>query len=436
MRYLSLFSGVEAASVAWEPLGWTPLAFAEIDEFPSAVLAYRYPNVPNLGDVAKIDWSDFHERYGTVDVLVGGSPCQSFSIAGNREGLAEGAPSRLMFEYIRAVRELLQASGGGSPRYILWENVPGALSSERGNAFGQLLAELDECGYGLAWRVFDTQFARVRDGSADGFFGPLAQRRRRVFLVGVLGSPNAAEILFERTSLRWDNPSSREAREAFAGDPIERAARGGCAGFKWHQGAGAGNIGYEENQSPTLVADYHNPAVLAPTTEQPIAITTANTNANGSNVSEDGVSYTLDGANSNAVAFAQNTRNEVRLVGGDGGLVGTIAANPDFHKGQGGSLICMESAQSRAVVTEDSAPTLNASHEQPIVCMADDNAKAAIDEDICGSLKVGGGSDVHSFASNGNDFIGPICARDYKGVGNEYFNEGKVICQTNPRATC
>ena len=396
MRYLSLFSGVEAASVAWEPLGWTPLAFAEIDEFPSAVLAYRYPNVPNLGDVTKIDWSEFHERYGTVDVLVGGSPCQSFSIAGNREGLAEGAPSRLMFEYIRAVRELLQASGGGSPRYILWENVPGALSSERGNAFGQLLAELDECGYGLAWRVFDTQFTRVRDGSPDGFFGPLAQRRRRVFLVGVLGSPNAAEILFERTSLRWDNPSSREAREALAGDPVERAARGGCAGFKWHQGAGAGSLGWEENQSPTLVADYHNPAVLTPwdvqskrvfadngvspslnsgTGEgmniQPIVMTTANTNANGSNVSEDGVSYTLDRANSNAV-----------------------------------------------------------------VCMADDNAKSAIDEDLCGSLKVGGGSDVHSFASNGEDFIGPICARDYKGVGNEYVNEGKVVCQTNPRATC
>jgi len=216
MRYISLFSGIEAASVAWKPLGWEPVAFCEVDEFPSAVLAHRYPDVPNLGDITKVDWSEVHARYGAVDVLVGGSPCQSFSIAGNREGLAPGAPSHLMFEYIRAVRDLLQASGGQSPRYILWENVPGALSSERGNAFGQLLAELDELGYGLAWRVLDAQYVRVPDGSPDGFFGPVAQRRRRVFLVGVLGSPGAAEILFERTCLSGDHPKGVKAREALA----------------------------------------------------------------------------------------------------------------------------------------------------------------------------------------------------------------------------
>lgn len=153
MRYLSLFSGIEAASVAWEPLGWEPVAFAEVDEFPSAVLAHRFPTVPNLGDVTEIDWKEFYEQYGAVDVLVGGSPCQSFSIAGNREGLA--GESGLMFEYIRAVRNLVRASSGTCPRYILWENVPGALSSERGNAFGQLLSELDGIGYGLAWRVLD-----------------------------------------------------------------------------------------------------------------------------------------------------------------------------------------------------------------------------------------------------------------------------------------
>ena len=112
MRYVSLFSGVEAASVAWSRLGWEPLAFAEVDEFPSAVLACRFPDVPNLGDVCKIDWKEFHERYGAVDVLVGGSPCQSFSIAGNRTGL-EGA-SGLMWQFCRAIRELVEASGGGA----------------------------------------------------------------------------------------------------------------------------------------------------------------------------------------------------------------------------------------------------------------------------------------------------------------------------------
>lgn len=164
MRYLSLFSGIEAASVAWEPLGWEPVCFAEIDEFPSAVLAERYPGVPNVGDVSKVDWRKYR---GKCDLVVGGSPCQSFSIAGKREGLK--GESGLMFEYVRAVREV-------RPRWFLWENVPGALSSEGGEAFRQLLSEMDKLGYGMAWRVLDAQF-----------FG-VAQRRRRLFLVGRLGA--------------------------------------------------------------------------------------------------------------------------------------------------------------------------------------------------------------------------------------------------------
>lgn len=158
MRYVSLFSGIEAATVASDPLGWHPVCFAELDEFPSAVLAHRYPSVPNVGDVTRVDW----RRY-KCDLVVGGSPCQSFSIAGKREGLQ--GESGLMYEYIRAVREI-------RPEWFLWENVPGALSSEGGEAFRQLLSEMDKLGYGLAWRVLDAQF-----------FG-VAQRRRRLFLVG------------------------------------------------------------------------------------------------------------------------------------------------------------------------------------------------------------------------------------------------------------
>lgn len=164
MKYVSLFSGIEAATAAWEPLGWEPVCFAEFDEFPSAVLAERYPEVPNIGDVTKMNWKKYR---GKVDLVVGGSPCQSFSIAGKREGLQ--GESGLMYEYIRAVREV-------RPRWFLWENVPGALSSEGGEAFRQLLSEMDKLGYGLAWRVLDAQF-----------FG-VAQRRRRVFLVGHLGA--------------------------------------------------------------------------------------------------------------------------------------------------------------------------------------------------------------------------------------------------------
>lgn len=175
MKYVSLFSGIEAATVAWEPLGWEPLCFAEFDEFPSAVLAERYPNVPNVGDVTKVKWKKYR---GKCDLVVGGSPCQSFSIAGKREGLQ--GESGLMFEYIRAIREIC-------PRWFLWENVPGALSSEGGEAFRQLLSEMDKLGYGLAWRVLDAQF-----------FG-VAQRRRRLFLVGRLGAcPPSAYLLSQK----------------------------------------------------------------------------------------------------------------------------------------------------------------------------------------------------------------------------------------------
>ena len=123
-RYVSVFSGVEAATLAWEPLGWEPVAFSEIEPFPCAVLAERWPDVPNLGDITKIDWKE--EIDGAIDLVVGGSPCQSFSVAGKREGL-KGA-SGLMFEYIRCVQEL-------RPRWFLWENVPGALTSEDGGGF-------------------------------------------------------------------------------------------------------------------------------------------------------------------------------------------------------------------------------------------------------------------------------------------------------------
>lgn len=180
MRYVSTFSGIEAASVAWEPLGWQPIAFSENDPFPSAVLKYRYPSIPNLGDITRIDWNEIARIHDT-DLLVGGSPCQSFSIAGSRTGLS--GSSGLMWEYVRAVKEL-------RPRWILWENVPGALSSTHGEDFRCLLQALDYIGYALAWRVLDAEF-----------FG-LAQRRRRLFLVGSLDPDHdPADALFSHVDL-------------------------------------------------------------------------------------------------------------------------------------------------------------------------------------------------------------------------------------------
>lgn len=236
-RYVSIFSGVEAASLAWEPLGWEPVAFSEIEPFPCAVLAERWPNVPNLGDITKINWKE--EIDGAIDLVVGGSPCQSFSVAGKREGL-KGA-SGLMFEYIRCVQEL-------RPRWFLWENVPGALTSENGGAFGQLLSEMVKLGYSnLAWRVLDAQF-----------FG-VAQRRRRLFLVGHLGAESSAEVLFEPDCLSGNPQSSREKRKELASRAGRRAV---CAGFKYSAAPRANTIGYAEEQANTLTADWHAPAVF------------------------------------------------------------------------------------------------------------------------------------------------------------------------------
>jgi DNA (cytosine-5)-methyltransferase 1 len=226
MKYGSVCSGVEAATVAWHPLGWKPQWFSEIEKFPSAVLEHHYPDTPNLGDMTKFkEWND-----DTIDLLVGGTPCQSFSVAGLRKGLADPR-GNLMLTYL-AIAERYQ------PRWLVWENVPGVLSSNRGRDFGTFLGALGQLGYGFAYRVLDAQY-----------FG-VAQRRRRVFVVGYLGDwRRAAAVLFERESMSGHPAPSRETREEVAG-----YTSGSFGGY--HQGVGTvraagGDLG---GGSETLVA--------------------------------------------------------------------------------------------------------------------------------------------------------------------------------------
>ena len=193
MRYLSVCSGIEAATVAWHPLGWTAAAYSEIEKFPSQVLAHHYPDVPNVGDMTKFkEWN-----LGSIDLLVGGTPCQSFSVAGLRKGL-DDPRGNLMLTFLAIADQY-------RPRWLVWENVPGVLSSNGGKDFGTFLGALGELGYGFAYRVFDAQY-----------FG-VAQRRRRVFVVGYLGDWRAAAaVLFERHSLSGDSAPSREKRKEVA----------------------------------------------------------------------------------------------------------------------------------------------------------------------------------------------------------------------------
>jgi len=206
MKYLSVCSGIESASIAWEPLGWVPAGFSEIEPFPSAVLATRWPKVRNYGDMTK--YENWKQEIGTIDLLVGGTPCQSFSVAGLRKGLHDPRGG-LMLTFL----EIAQCF---KPRWVVWENVPGVLSSHGGRDFGSFLGALGDLGYGWSYRVLDAQW-----------FG-LAQRRRRVFVVGCLGDWTCAgKVLFESESVCRDTPPSRETRKDAPSD-IEGSTRSRC----------------------------------------------------------------------------------------------------------------------------------------------------------------------------------------------------------------
>ncbi len=196
MRFGSVCSGIEAASVAWESIGWKPAWFSEIAPWPSQFLAQRFPSVPNHGSLVGLAGRLAGDAR-SVDVIVGGTPCQAFSVSGLRGGLADDR-GNLTLEFARLAAAL-------RPRWLVWENVPGVLSDST-NAFGCLLGALSELGYGLAWRVLDAQFVGV------------AQRRERVFLVGHLGAAAAAgAVLFEPEGVRRNPPTRGEAREDVAG---------------------------------------------------------------------------------------------------------------------------------------------------------------------------------------------------------------------------
>jgi DNA (cytosine-5)-methyltransferase 1 len=247
MKYGSVCSGIEAASVAWHDLGWEPQWFSEIEQFPSEVLKHRFPAVPNLGDMTTINQNPIADER-PIDLLVGGTPCQSFSVAGLRKGLADPR-GNLMLTFLSIADKF-------RPKWLVWENVPGVLSSNGGKDFGTFLGALGELGYGFAYRVLDAQY-----------FG-VAQRRRRVFVVGYLGDWRvAAAVLFERESLQGNIKPSRKKREeaaTYAQGSVGESGDVSCAGgdlsptvtSKWMKGYGGpsgsnetGNMVY----APTVI---------------------------------------------------------------------------------------------------------------------------------------------------------------------------------------
>jgi DNA (cytosine-5)-methyltransferase 1 len=245
VRYGSVCSGIEAASCAWEPLGWTPVFFAEIEKFPSSLLAQQFPTVPNLGDITKYkEWPD-----ANIDVLVGGTPCQAFSVAGLRGGLTDPR-GNLTLTFLGILDRF-------RPRWFLWENVPGVLSSRTDGRsdFGTFLDGVSELGYGYAWRVLDLQHAGV------------PQRRRRVFVVGHSGDwRRAAAVLLERESMSGNPAPSRAKGQGVAPTISARTKGGGGLGTDFDcdgglvpgtlqaNGKAAGSATQQDAESGMLIA--------------------------------------------------------------------------------------------------------------------------------------------------------------------------------------
>lgn len=245
IRFLSLFSGIEAASAAWIPMGWECVAVAEIETFPCAVLRHHYPGVPNLGDVTKITENQIKEL-GRIDVVVGGFPCQDLSIAGQRKGLknADGTITRSGLFFTAA-----KIAEWAKCRWTVIENVPGLFSSNKGGDFATVVGELAGCkidvprdgwrnsGVALGqkglieWRVLDAQFVRVESHPR-----AVPQRRRRVFIVRDSGDwSSRPPLLLERESMQGNSPPRREAGKGFthsfapsltgSGSGVERGGR-------------------------------------------------------------------------------------------------------------------------------------------------------------------------------------------------------------------
>ena len=374
MKFGSVCSGIDAASVAWTsqfggPMNWAPVFFSEIEDWPCAALAHHYGanlpdelysknGVPNYGDMTQFKmWPDHsQESDDPVDVLIGGTPCQSFSIAGLRKGL-DDPRGNLALTFIALIDRY-------RPRFFVWENVPGVFSSwsdetegkngERwqSNDFDTFIAGLTQIGYHCAWRVLDAQYVRV-----DGMERAVPQRRRRVFVVGHFRDWRcAAAVLFDRDSVQGNPAPRRETRQSPAPDARAGFTAGsfgkyveGCGPLRSNGGDNGGDNG---GGSETIVAavastlnaafgdklgleDQHiNSGAPLFVQEHPVAFKSSHYTRDKDGapdkvtppLSADADKGDQDTLICAPVAFAQNTRDEVRLVGGDGGVVGALAA--------------------------------------------------------------------------------------------------------------
>ena len=310
MKYLSVCSGVEAATTAWHDLGWTPIAFSEIEKFPSEVLAHHYPDVPNMGDMSNYKEWNLND---SINLLVGGTPCQSFSVAGLRKGL-EDPRGNLALTYVGILDKF-------KPKWCIWENVPGVLSSNGGRDFGSFLGALVELGYGLSYRGIDAQY-----------FG-VPQRRRRVFVVGCLGDWEApAKVLFESDCLLRNPAPSRKKGEDSPAITTNRlvsygeySTDGTASTLKARDYKDATDlIVYETHPADSRVKEMGETCQTVTSRwgtgggNVPIVlqdVTARDKKQNGKGWNDSGVAYTLDAAATQGVAYGFTQCDAARDIG-------------------------------------------------------------------------------------------------------------------------
>ncbi|MBZ9665781.1 DNA cytosine methyltransferase [Pseudomonas sp. LMG 31766] len=442
ITYGSICSGIEAATVAWHPLGWRAEWFAEIEPFPSAVLAYRWPEVSNLGDMTKLARQVLAGSIAAPEVLVGGTPCQAFSVAGMRAGL-DDPRGQLTIKYVELADAVDHVRPAGDECVIVWENVPGVLS-DKGNAFGcflgALVGESDAlqpsggkwtdagCVYGprrsAAWRVLDVQY-----------FG-LAQRRRRVFVVASARAGfDPAAVLFEREGVRRDHPPRRGEGENPTGTIAGGARRNGgystddiplTAGSLRAQAqsshredsetfipvAFGGGANCQQTDVATALSAHPGGTRMDAETETFIVAGTlqANGKAAGSATQQDAESGLLvvhgtqdpcvdehiahalgrnHGQENAILAFAENSRAEVRLENGDGQIVGALSTGGG-KAGQGTPCIAFSCKDYGNDATSELSPTLRAMGHGESHANAGGQVAVCVTGDITHTLKADG----------------------------------------------
>lgn len=490
ITYGSVCSGIEAATVAWEPLGWKASWYAEIEPFPCAVLSHHYPATPNHGDMTRLAAMVLAGKIPAPDALVGGTPCQAFSVAGMREGLADprGALTIKYVELLDAI-DHVRTMRNEPEAACVWENVPGVLS-DKGNAFGcflgALVGESEElqppggkwkdagCVYGptrtVAWRVLDAQY-----------FG-LAQRRRRVFVVASARAGfDPLEVLFEREGVRRDTPPRRSQGQdaagtitASTGGVDENDAADGRLTLCQHRRSIAasqafgGGANCQQTEVATALsahpggtrmdAETETFVVSAPLTTNPygdhesresllvVAGTLlANGKAAGSATQQDAESGKLvvhgtqapctladqasalgrnSGQENAVLAFAENSRSEVRLEGGDGQVAGTLSTGGG-KPGQGLPCIAF-SCKDHGADAGELAPTLRAMGHGASHPNAGGQVAVCITGDITHTLKAEGFDASEDGTGRGQPIVS--CREVAQALTSSY---GKQVDSTN-----